>query len=228
MTNAEPFPTELRAIDSSRILARAEELSKERKLKRPDIKGALNEAFDRLAESVGDNFDDNRDPIVYYPSTQEDPYIFVVPVKQKVDDTKVTMTKAYEMSQDIKEEFENLVFETEYGLHPKDLAVDKQGHYLNNRVRVLWHGFNMYHRKLVQARMQQSREGALRPIGKYVLARVSVTGETVFIPSPKRYQTKAHALEEANRLATEEASGGWAIFRCLDVIVGDILNYETK
>lgn len=226
MTKMEPLPRLLKSVESSLINERAEALMKERKLKRPDLKRALAEVVDGLIEEVGDILDESRNLVVYQPSGEEDePYVFAIPVTQLPEQP---VKKIHEHISAIRDDFENVIFETEPGLNPRDLDKDEKDHYINSRVKLLWHGFNLYHQKLMIARTNKERVNHLKALGKYVVCKVTPNGVCVFVNQPQRYKTKAQAYERSRELQHENG-GGWGILRILDVITpDDYVNQEDN
>lgn len=218
MTKMEPLPRLLKSVESSSINARAEAIAEERKLKRPDVKRALAEVVDNLCDEVGDNLDESRKLVIYQPSGEDDePYVFAIPVIQV---PQVTVKKVHEYISAIRDDFENLIFETEPGLNMRDLDKDDRDHYINPRVKLLWHGFNLYHQKLVSARTHKNRVEHLKALGKYVVCKISANGVPFFNQQPQRYKTKAQAYERSQELQRDQG-GAWGILRVLDVITPD-------
>lgn len=225
MTVSETLPLSLHQVDATWVKQRAQELSDARGHKRPDIKGALSEVVDKFVDQAGDNLDETRTLALYQPSTDDDPYIVAVPVKDTAPAlVKVTTPvpeaipfRLHEQPKTIQEDFENVLFETEVGATPAELEKDVNGRYVNSRIRLLWFGFNLYHQKMTQARRAEFREPYHKPLGSYVVCKVYENGGTVFTRVPTRYKTKAQAFEEAHRLK-EEQGEAWGIWRCIDII----------
>ena len=225
MTVPESLPLSLHPVDATWVNQRAKELSDTRGLKRPDVKGALSEVVDQFVDQAGDNLDETRNLVLYQPSSETDPYIVAVPVKEAVTVAEVNSAPAeihqpallHEKPNTIQQEFENMLFETEVGATPSELEKDANGRYINSRIRLLWFGFNMYHQKMTQARRADFREDYHKPLGSYVVCKVTDTGATVFTKVPIRFKTKAQGYEEARRLQAEQGEA-WGIWRCMDII----------
>jgi hypothetical protein len=225
VTVPESLPLSLHPVDAIWVNQRAKELSDARGLKRPDVKGALTEVVDRFVDQAGDNLDESRNLVLYQPSSETDPYIVAVPVKEAVTVGEASPAPAetqkpasfHENPNTIQEEFENMLFETEVGATPSELEKDANGRYINSRIRLLWFGFNMYHQKMTMARRADFREDYHKPLGSYVVCKVTETGATIFTKVPTRFKTKAQGYEEARRLQAEQGEA-WGIWRCMDII----------
>lgn len=223
-------PFSIRVVDQDWVNARAAEIAKTNGVAEPDVQSALMEVVDRVEQRAAWNYDQEKPILVYAPSGDQDPYVVAVPLVRHRNKNHVRTTPAAnhnpgavhaEAAQTLKEEFENLIFEREQGLDPADLAVDDRGHYVNRYVAALYEGFRMYHGKLVSLKGANFRENYEKSLGRYVIAKVNNAGVSLFVPAPFRHRTKALAMEEANRLATN-TSHAFGVFRCLDIVLPPI------
>ena len=209
-------PLSLRAIDQAWIKKRAVELG------RSDIQGALEEAVGVLYERIGPNAKD-APAMVFTPGNDTDPYIVAIPLDHLTNREKGQSKGMPPVAErpDVKhstlrDEFENLLFESG-SFDPSILKLDAKGRYATPWVNARWEGFMMYHSKLTIAGTDNYKPKYAKTLGRYVIGKVAPTGAVLFHKVPFRHQTKAMALEEANRLSTD-FDGAFAVYRCLDII----------
>ena len=209
-------PLSLRAIDQAWIKKRAVELG------RSDIQGALEEAVGVLYERIGPNAKD-APAMVFTPGNDTDPYIVAIPLDHLTNREKGQSKGMPPVAErpDVKhstlrDEFENLLFESG-SFDPSILKLDAKGRYATPWVNARWEGFMMYHSKLTIAGTDNYKPKYAKTLGRYVIGKVAPTGAVLFHKVPFRHQTKALALEEANRLSTD-FDGAFAVYRCLDII----------
>mgnify|MGYP003407763763 FL=1 len=209
-------PLSLRAIDQAWIKNRAVELGCS------DIQGALEEAVGVLYERIGPNAKD-APAMVFTPGNDTDPYIVAIPLDHLTNREKGQSKGMPPVAErpDVKhstlrDEFENLLFESG-SFDPSILKLDAKGRYVTPWVNARWEGFMMYHNKLTIAGTDNYKPKYAKTLGRYVIGKVAPTGAVLFHKVPFRHQTKAMALEEANRLSTD-FDGAFAVYRCLDII----------
>lgn len=216
-------PLSLRPVSREWVNNRARELNPTE----PDIHGALTEAVERLLPRAAWNLAENGSVVVYVPDGENDPYVVGIPLKKHSRNTRHKLTPPSNVIEprfvdarrgNLVDDFENVVFEMDFDLTPKDLDRDNNGRYINAHVRALFDGFKMYHDNLTMARSEKFRDSYNRTLGRYVLATVANNGVAVFSKSPFRHLSKAVAIEEANRLS-EQLAKPVGVFRCLDIIV---------
>lgn len=217
-----PEPFSLRAIDQTWVNHRAAQLGSPEE---PDISGALTEVAQTLYERIGDNVKDEGEPVVFMPGNETDPYVIGIPLDQRRARLKregkappvALVPDNKEMS--LREEFEDLLFQ-EGSFDPSILDRADNDRYVVPWVNARWEGFQMYHRRLTLVSTDKFKAKYNRTLGRYVLGKVAINGSVLFTKTPFRHQTKAQALEEANRLSTE-FSAPFALFRCLDIVDAD-------
>mgnify|MGYP003407734786 CR=1 FL=1 len=209
-------PLSLRAIDQTWIKNRAVELGCS------DIQGALEEAVGVLYERIGPNAKD-APAMVFTPGNDTDPYIVAIPLDHLTNRERGQSKGMPPVAErpDVKhstlrDEFENLLFESG-SFDPSITKVDDKGRYVVLWVRARWEGFQMYHTKLTIESSDSYKPKYAKTLGRYVIGKVAPTGAVLFHKVPFRHQTKALALEEANRLSAD-FDGAFAIYRCLDII----------
>lgn len=222
MSDTENFlpanPWSLRPVCQDWVNRRAAELG-------GDVSAALSEVYEVFAQRTSYNFDHDREPLVYTPDGPNDPYILALPLVKYRGGQAPSIKPAKPhvpgdpklKTSNLKDEFENYVFEGDDELTLDDLDVDDHGVYLNQRVRGLFDGFKLYHDKVTMADCTDFRDPYLRILGRFVVAKVTPGGAALFTKAPFRHHTKADALEEAHRLVGE-LNDGFAVFRCMAII----------
>jgi hypothetical protein len=220
-----PEPLSLKAIDQTWLNKRAAELANPETPDVPNIEGALLEALDQLYERIGTNAKDDVPALVFAPDNATDPYVVGISLDRRsgrerrgADRGPANPTPLMPDTKEntLREDFENLLFESG-SFDPGIVTRDGNGRYLVPWVNARWEGFQMYHSKLVVNSTGTFKNKYTRTLGRYVIGKVAVNGGVIFKQIPFRHQTKALALEEANRLSVD-LGGAFAVFRCLDII----------
>ena len=234
LTKAPLLPTDflstqqlsIRAIDQAWVSKRATELPNALLPGMPNVAGALFEAVEVLYDRIGPNAQEDVCAMVYTPNNDTDPYIVAIPLahltnRERQRGTGMPPVAARPDNKDstLQEEFENLLFE-EGSFDPSIVNKDARGKYTTPWVNARWEGFQMYHKRLTVAGTRNFQPKFKKVLGRFVIGKLTSAGAVNFHNVPYRHQTKALALEEANRLATEYG-GSFAIFRCLDIITSD-------
>lgn len=215
-------PYSFRAICPEWVVKRGLEISVN---DTPDVLGALNEALQTILVRVDRNLDESREPLVYFPDHEGEPYMLLIPIlnvnSRKIPKAEVpvrtTTPNPNNKRSSLRMEFEESVFEMAPNLEKSDLARDVNGKYKNAYVNALWEGFKFYHNKFTQANSVTWRENYQKTLGRYVLAKVGLNGVALFNRAPYRHMTLGQATTEAERLVSEFGEG-FGIFRCIDVI----------
>jgi hypothetical protein len=210
-------PLSLRAIDQAWVNKRTVELGQ------PNVEAALLEAVEVLHERIGPNVKEDAPVMVYTPANDTDPYVVAIPLTRR---TTRELQQGHGMPPvaarpdnkncTLREEFENLLFE-EGSFDPKVLDRDSRDKYVMQWVNARWEGFQMYHNKLTLAGTASYKPKYAKTLGRFIIGKVTQTGAVNIHNVPYRHQTKALAMEEANRLSTEH-KGVFAVFRCLDIV----------
>lgn len=216
-------PLSLRAIDQAWVKKRAAQLTNAIDPGMPNIEGALFEAVEVLYDRIGPNAKEDVCAMLFTPANDTDPYIVAIPLayrttreKQQGLGTPPAPLRPDTKNLTLRDEFENLLFE-EGSFDPKVLDRDSRGKYVTQWVNARWEGFQMYHNKLTIASSDSYSPKYAKTLGRYVLGKVGAAGVAIFTKAPYRHQTKALALEEANRLSALFGEP-FALFRCLDII----------
>lgn len=219
-----PEPLSLRAIDQAWVKKRAAVLPNSKFPNEPNIEGALIEALDTLYERIGENAKPDIPAMVFAPDNDTDPYVIGIPLDKRRSREKrearghapanPPIVDLKELT--LREDFENLLFQ-QGSFEPHIVNRDERGRYITPWVNARWEGFQMYHNDLVVMTSGKYKNKYARTLGRYVIGKLVLNGGVMFKQVPFRHQTKALALEEANRLSTEFGEP-FAIFRCLDII----------
>lgn len=221
-------PLSLRAVDQAWVNERAAQIPNEAFPGEPNVEAALAEVVERLHQRLGQNVKEDTPGFVYTPDNDTDPYVVCVPldklsrgqrlernrIHREPDNTPSRLTDTSESN--LRKEFENLLFQ-DLLLEEKVLEQDHLGRYITPWVNARWEGFQMYHRHLTVAGKPAFKNRYNRTLGRYVIGKIGHQGKAIFTTAPFRHQTKAEAMQEANRLAVELGEP-FAVFRCLDII----------
>lgn len=211
-----PQAYSVRTIDPQWVSKRTEELG--------DEQAALNEVLEQLMVRVDQNYDESRDPLVYMPDGEGEPYILAIPIcnvpvrKRPKAETPV---RKHQPNPDnkrssLRDDFEQLVFEIYPTLNKSDLAKENDI-YINPLVKASWEGFKLHHSRLTEANSHTYRDNYNKTLGRYVIGKINQAGVALFNHAPYRHLTLTAATEEAKRL-TAEKNEAFGIFRCLDII----------
>lgn len=214
-----------RAVDNAWVRKRAAQLVNPIDLGQPNILGALVEAAEVLYDRVGVNAKEDAHALFFYADNDTDPFVIAIPldhrsiVEKRAEKGPITpppkpTPPAKETT--LREDFEDLLFQ-EGSFDHKVLDRLQNGRYKTPWVQAKWEGFCMYHNKLVTLPAEKYKPRYDKVLGRYIIGKVGDTGAILFHNVPFRHQTKALALEEANRLSAE-FQHPFAIFRCLDII----------
>jgi hypothetical protein len=208
----------IRCIDPAWVESRAAALGGE-----DGIQKALTEAFDQLAVRIGQNRDEERDPVVYPPDNPGDPYVLLTPIlningkKQKTEaPVQARPFNPENRKPTIREDFEDLLFEIKPGLNKEALARNVNGEYEDKEIQTRWEGFFMYHHLLTQTTMATFKDTYNATLGRYVIGKVGKNGVALFNRAPYRHTSMRLAVTEAKRLQAEKGEA-YGIFRCLDI-----------
>lgn len=207
----------LRAIDQEWIKTRALELG-------DDPVAALSEAVQTLYDRIGHNVKEDEEVMVFTPENDTDPYVVGIYLDQRTVRQKLAANNATRPApamldskeNSMREDFENLLFE-QCPCEPSVIQRDERGRYVVAWVNARWEGFLMYHNNISVIKQNKFQNKYVRTLGRYVIGKMALNGAVLFTKAPFRHQTKALAMEEANRLSTELGEV-FAVFRCLDIV----------
>lgn len=217
----------MKAIDQNWINQRSNELA-DPITGTPDISAALGEVVEALVGRIGNNIGSSEEAVIYVPGNETDPYVVGIELRKNTKrgpragakppyEEAMTVLEMQDPKEScLRDDFEDLLFQEDAYL-PSIIDRDPQGRYILDWVNERWAGFQMYEQRLVAHNSDYYDGKYCKTLGRYVVGRMANNGAVVFRTMPFRHQTKALAMEEANR-QTETLGGAFAVYRCLDII----------
>lgn len=222
-----PKAWSMKAIDQKWLDQRAMELA-DPITGVPDITAALNEVVETLSARIGKNIGSSEQAVVYVPGNETDPYVVGIELRKNTkrgpragakppyEGAMTVIEMADPRESCLRDDFEDLLFQEDAYL-PSIIDRDPQDRYILDWVNERWAGFQMYEQRLVAHNSDHYNGKYAKTLGRYVVGHLATNGAVIFKTMPFRHQTKASAMEEANRQAGV-LGGGFAVYRCLDII----------